>query len=54
MKNIFMSLLNELKFHGEILEANMYRGGKFSSFIIETKDGIYTINIGKEEKTDAN
>ena len=36
--------------HGNITEANMYRGGKIASFLVETEDAVYNINIGKEEK----
>jgi hypothetical protein len=54
MKDLFMCLLLNLMKHGNITEANLYKGGKFSSIVVETKDGIYTVNIGKEDKTDEN
>jgi hypothetical protein len=50
MKEIFMALLLDLKHFGDITAANMYIGGKFSSFTVETKDGTYTVNIAKEDK----
>ena len=50
MKEIFMALLLDLKHFGDITAANMYIGGNFSSFTVETKDGTYTVNIAKEDK----
>ena len=50
MKEMFMKLLVELRYYGDITAANMYIGGKFSSFTVETKDGTYTVNIAKEDK----
>ena len=54
MKRLFMRLLLELKDYGDITEANMYKGGKFSYITLENEDGVYTVNITKEEKKDAN
>lgn len=50
MKNLFMCLLTNLKHHGDITAANLYKGGNFASIEVETEDGIYTVNIAKEEK----
>ena len=50
MKDIFMKLLVELRYYGDITAANMYKGGNFASIEVETEDGIYTVNIAKEDK----
>ena len=54
MKDIFVCLLLNLIKHGNITEANMYKGGKYASFQVVREDGVYNINIGKEEKEDEN
>ena len=49
MKELFMCLLLNLKNHGDITAATLYKGGVFSSITLETKDGIYTVTISKED-----
>ena len=50
MKDLFMCLLLNLKNHGNIVAATMYREGKFSTIEVDKGDAIYTISISKEEK----
>ena len=50
MKEIFMMLINCLVHKGELTEANMYIGGKFSKVTIECEDGIYEIAVMKKDK----
>lgn len=50
MKDLFMCLLLNLKTHGNITEANMYKGGDFSQVEIATESGIYRISITKQDK----
>ena len=50
MKDLFMCLLLNLQNHGEIVDANMYKGGKFSAITIETKCGTYSVGIHKEDE----
>jgi hypothetical protein len=50
MKDLFMCLLLNLTKHGKLTEANMYRGGDYSSITVESEDAIYTVTIRKEEK----
>lgn len=47
MKNLFMCLLLNLVKHGNLTEANMYEGGKFSNIKIQTEDGAYSISVTK-------
>ena len=54
MKELFMFLLLNLKNHGDITAATMYNGSSFSSLTVETENGIYTINISKEDKQNEN
>lgn len=54
MKELFMRLLLNLKKHGNITAANLYRDGKFASIEIESEDAVYTVNIAKEEKEKKN
>lgn len=54
MKELFMCLLLNLTKHGDITEAVMYKGGRFSSIKVETEDCTYTVNITKEDKEDEN
>ena len=50
MKDLFMCLLLNLKVHGDITEANMYKGGEFSQLEISTDSGKYRISITKREE----
>jgi hypothetical protein len=52
MKELFMCLLLNLKNHGNITAASLYRDSKFASIEIESEDAVYTVNIAKEEKKD--
>lgn len=52
MKDLFMCLLLNLMKHGDITTAAMYKGGTFSSIVVETADGVYSVSISKEDKTD--
>ena len=54
MKDIFVCLLLNLIKHGNITEANMYKGGEYASFTVETEDSVFTLNVRKEEKKDEN
>ena len=54
MKDLFMCLLLNLTTHGNIVEANMYESGKFSSVKLETENGTYSITITKEKDNDGN
>ena len=54
MKDLFMCLLLNLKVHGDITEANMYKGGEFSQMEISTPSGDYKISITKQEKENRN
>ena len=54
MKELFMLLLEDLKYHGDITCANLYKGGKFASLQFETEDHIYQISITKEEHPNEN
>ena len=49
MKDLFMCLLLNLRNHGKIVEANMYKGGTYSNIAIRTNDGIYRVSVMKEE-----
>ena len=50
MKELFMCLLLNLKNHGNITAATLYRQGNYASIELETEDGIYSIGVSKEEK----
>ena len=50
MKELFMCLLLNLKNHGNIVAATLYRIGTFASIELEGDDAVYTITISKEEK----
>jgi hypothetical protein len=50
VKELFLCLLLNLKNHGEITEASMYRGGDFSTIELKTKDDTYIVNIRKENE----
>ena len=54
MKELFMCLLLNLKNHGDITAATMYKGGSFSSLTVETENGVYTISISKEDNQNEN
>ena len=54
MKDLFMCLLLNLKNHGSIIGASLYKGGVFASLELETEDAVYTINITKAEKPNEN
>lgn len=50
MKDIFMCFLLNLRNHGNIISANMYREGCFSTIEVEKGNATYKITISKEEK----
>lgn len=54
MKELFMCLLLNLKNHGQIIAANLYRDGNFATMDIESEDAIYTVSIAKAEKKNEN
>lgn len=54
MKQLFLQLLALLNVKGNITEASLYKNGKYSNITVELEDGIYSISISKEEKTDGN
>ena len=53
MKDLFVCLLLNLAHHGKITEANMYKGGDFSTVTLKTNNGIYRVSVTREkEKTE--
>lgn len=54
MKELFMCLLLNLKNHGDVTAATMYKGGSFSSLTVENENGVYTICISKEDNQNEN
>lgn len=54
MDKLFLALLKGLAEAGDILQANMYSGGNFSSITFKWDKDTYNFTISKEEKTDGN
>jgi hypothetical protein len=54
MKDLFMCLLLNLKNHGDITEATMYKSGVFSSIEVKTEHGTFRVNVSKEDIADEN
>jgi len=49
MNELFLSLINELSFKGELLEADMY-DANFSTIKVKYKGATYKYAIRKEEE----
>lgn len=54
MKELFLLLLNSLKNEGNILEANLYRSGNYSSVTVETENGKFSITVAREKEDGIN
>lgn len=54
MDKLFLALLKGLVEAGDILQANMYSGGKFSSITYKYGKDTYTFTISKEKETNGN
>lgn len=49
MRELFLLLLTGLHNFCTVNEAQMYKGGTFSSFEVVTEDGTYRVSISKED-----
>ena len=50
MKDLFMLLLDILKYEGDITAASMNINSKWATIDLAREDATYTISISKEEK----
>lgn len=50
MKDLFICLLLNLKNHGNLVSATMYKGDDFSAIEIEKDGAVYTVTIAKSGK----
>lgn len=44
-----MTLLDMLDGRGNIIEASLYKSGKYANVTVETEDGEYTFSVSKAE-----
>lgn len=49
MKDLFICLLLNLKNHGNLVSATMYKGDEFAKVEVEKDGAVYTVAITKSE-----
>lgn len=54
MKTLFLWIIKNFYENGDVLEANMYKGGNFANVTVEFQGCKYKISISKEKETDGN
>jgi hypothetical protein len=56
MEKLFLKLIDFASIVGNIVEANLYKGGKYASFHFEAEDGKYlvTVSISKKDEEKEN